>query len=60
MNVGRVRKEIEMLAREPGPGVSAWAAEEGSVTQLAGQITGPEESPYDGGVFSVSITVPQR
>lgn len=60
MNVVRLKKEIEMLARDPGPGISAWPDSESSVFQLTGLIVGPEESPYEGGMFYVSINVPQR
>lgn len=60
MNVGRLKKEIDMLARDPGPGISAWPESEGCLHQLTGQIVGPDESPYEGGMFYVSIDVPQR
>jgi hypothetical protein len=56
----RIQKELAMLARDPGPGISAWPATPGATHELLGQIVGPEESPYRGGTFAVSITLPQR
>lgn len=60
MNIGRLKKELEMLEKDPGPGVSAWLDSEGSLHQLTGLIVGPEESPYEGGMFYITINIPQR
>ena len=58
----RLRKELEMLAHDPPPGVVAWPADDDqhSSDQLFAQITGPEGTPYASGVFSLVMTVPSR
>jgi hypothetical protein len=56
----RIQKELAMLARDPGPGISAWPATPDATHELLGQIVGPEDSPYRGGTYAVSITLPQR
>ncbi len=57
--VSRIKKELELSGRDPGPGVTFWAEDE-SLSRLSAQITGPEESPFEGGLYSLSINIPQR
>jgi ubiquitin-protein ligase len=49
-----------MLSRDPGPGISVWAAKEDSTAELCGLIVGPEESPYEKGLFELTISIPPR
>ena len=56
----RVIKELEMLSRDPGPGISVWTANEDSTADLRGLIVGPEESPYEKGLFELNISIPPR
>jgi ubiquitin-protein ligase len=54
----RIEKEMQMLATDPGPGISAWKG--ATDNELEAQIVGPENSPYDGGIFNLSLRIPER
>jgi ubiquitin-conjugating enzyme E2 T len=58
--LARIKKEVDMLATDPGPGISAWLVDDDNMLQLQGQIAGPADSPYEGGLFSLSIDLPER
>eukprot|EP01041_Mallomonas_annulata_P005952 gene5952-12015_t len=55
----RLKKELEMLANDPGPGISAWPLND-NMFDLQAQIRGPDGSPYSGGIFSLVVTIPNR
>lgn len=55
----RLVKEIDMLMKDPGPGIAA-SLVEGSMNTLEAQIIGPEGSPYEDGVFMLSLTITDR
>jgi ubiquitin-conjugating enzyme E2 T len=55
----RLQKEIEMLSRDPGPGITVWQTAD-NVNELNAQIIGPEESPYASGVFSLVLNIPEK
>ena len=57
--LARVRRELEQLASDPGPGVSAWPVED-NMTELQAQIQGPAESPFAEGTYLLSVTLPDR
>lgn len=48
-----------MLANDPGPGISAWPTSD-SLTTLEAQILGPDDSPFVGGTFNLSINIPEQ
>jgi ubiquitin-conjugating enzyme E2 T len=56
----RITKELNMLANDPGPGISAWPADESNMMLLQAQIQGPQESPYQGGLYNLTIDIPDR
>jgi ubiquitin-conjugating enzyme E2 T len=56
----RLKKEIDMLTRNPSPGVSAWVVDEDDMTHLEASIIGPEDSPYREGVYNLSLHIPDR
>lgn len=56
----RIRKELDMLANDPGPGISAWPADDSNMMLLQAQIQGPQESPYQGGLYILTIDIPDR
>ena len=58
--LARIKKEVDMLATDPGPGISAWLVDDNNMLQLQGQIAGPADSPYENGLFSLSIDLPER
>ena len=49
-----------MLATDPGPGISAWAVNDENMMHLQAQIQGPQGSPYQGGLYSLTIDIPDR
>lgn len=44
---------------KPPPGISCWQ-KESSIEDLEAQIVGDEDTPYGGGIFNLSINVPER
>uniref|UniRef100_A0A7S0YA40 UBC core domain-containing protein n=1 Tax=Polytomella parva TaxID=51329 RepID=A0A7S0YA40_9CHLO len=50
----RIVKEIQKLVQEPAPGVSACPREE-NLRHFDVVITGPSESPYEGGTFKLEL-----
>ena len=57
--LARLRKELEQLANDPGPGVSAWPVED-NMTSLEAMIQGPSDSPFEEGTYTLSVTIPDR
>jgi ubiquitin-conjugating enzyme E2 D/E len=58
MAVKRLNKELHEIIRDPL--CSCSACPEGSdLFHWSGTIMGPEETPYDGGIFGVDIVFPQ-
>ena len=58
--LSRLRREVEMLASGPPPGVSCWPRDDASMQQLRAQIRGPEGSWYEEGTFELEVSVPDR
>jgi ubiquitin-conjugating enzyme E2 T len=56
----RLMREMSLLSRDPPPGVAAYAPEPSDMTKIRAQITGPEDSPFEGGVFLLSVNVTGR
>ncbi|XP_077947182.1 ubiquitin-conjugating enzyme E2 T isoform X2 [Gasterosteus aculeatus] len=55
----RLKRELQMLSTEPPPGITCWQVEE-RMDELRAQIVGGAGTPYEGGLFSLEITVPER
>ncbi|XP_035676162.1 ubiquitin-conjugating enzyme E2 T-like [Branchiostoma floridae] len=55
----RMKREVEMFARDPPPGVSCWSKGD-KLDELEAQILGAEGTPYHGGVFKLEIQVTER
>uniref|UniRef100_UPI0037E92850 ubiquitin-conjugating enzyme E2 T n=1 Tax=Semicossyphus pulcher TaxID=241346 RepID=UPI0037E92850 len=55
----RLKRELQMLSTEPPPGITCWQTEE-RIDDLRAQIVGGTETPYEGGLFSLEIKVPER
>jgi ubiquitin-conjugating enzyme E2 T len=57
--LARLGKELERLANDPGPGVSAWPVND-SMNNLEAQIDGPDDSPFANSTYSLSVEIPDR
>lgn len=55
----RLKKELNNLTNDPGPGISCWAIDD-TLYELKALILGPEDSPYEQGMFTLSIAIPER
>ncbi|KAK6308653.1 hypothetical protein J4Q44_G00219240 [Coregonus suidteri] len=55
----RLKRELHMMSTEPSPGITCWQTE-GQMDELRAQIVGGAETPFEGGVFSLEIKVPDR
>ncbi|XP_045551163.1 ubiquitin-conjugating enzyme E2 T isoform X2 [Salmo salar] len=55
----RLKRELQLLSMEPSPGITCWQTE-GKMDELRAQIVGGAETPFEGGVFSLEIVVPDR
>nr|XP_048286790.1 ubiquitin-conjugating enzyme E2 T isoform X2 [Myodes glareolus] len=55
----RLKKELHMLAIEPPPGITCWQ-ETDQVDDLRAQILGGADTPYEKGVFTLEVIVPER
>ncbi|XP_056130915.1 ubiquitin-conjugating enzyme E2 T [Lampris incognitus] len=57
--ISRLKRELQMLSTEPPPGMTCWQTE-GQMDDLRAQIVGGVGTPYEGGLFSLEIKVPER
>eukprot|EP00871_Galdieria_phlegrea_P001448 jgi/Galph1/2303/GphlegSOOS_G1024.1 len=57
--LGRIHKELEQISSNPPTGIGLWL-KDNSFQELEAEIAGPEESPYEGGYFRLSIQLPHR
>ncbi|KAI3356933.1 hypothetical protein L3Q82_003574 [Scortum barcoo] len=55
----RLKRELHMLSTEPPPGITCWQSGD-QIDDLRAQIVGGTETPYEGGLFSLEIKVPER
>ncbi|XP_030211735.1 ubiquitin-conjugating enzyme E2 T isoform X2 [Gadus morhua] len=55
----RLKRELQMLSTEPPPGITCWQPED-QVDELRAQIVGGDGTPYEGGLFTLEIKVPER
>ncbi|XP_073504910.1 ubiquitin-conjugating enzyme E2 T [Phyllobates terribilis] len=55
----RMKRELQLLSTEPPSGISCWQVED-KTDELQAQVVGGSGSPYEGGVFSLEIAVPER
>lgn len=53
--MNRIAKELRELAKADTSGVTAAPVNAADITKLEGSLTGPKDTPYEGGVFRVTI-----
>lgn len=59
MAIRRLKKELKVLEKNPPVNCSAGPID-GNIKQWAATIMGPKDSPYEGGVFHLSISFPDN
>jgi len=52
-------QELKQLQASPPPGVCAWPVED-KLNELEAQVCGPSSTVYEGGVFKLSVHLPDR
>ncbi|KAG7279872.1 hypothetical protein CRUP_016199, partial [Coryphaenoides rupestris] len=57
--VSRLKRELQMLSTEPPPGITCWQSDV-LVDELRAQIVGGDDTPYEGGLFSLEVKIPER
>ncbi|XP_065831657.1 ubiquitin-conjugating enzyme E2 T-like [Oscarella lobularis] len=55
----RLKRELKSLSESPPPNVSCWLNED-SLNTLTAKIIGPPSTPYEKGVFTLHIAIPDR
>lgn len=55
----RVLQELRMIENDPPQGVALWPRD-GRISDLEATIDGPTGTPYEGGVFKLSVLLPDR
>ena len=58
-NLGRLKKEMNILSTETPHGVSCWPLDD-NLNQWEAMLIGVAETPYEGGVFRLKIQIPER
>jgi ubiquitin-conjugating enzyme (huntingtin interacting protein 2) len=56
----RIRKELNELSKKDSSGVSACVSSESDMSHLIGSVSGPADSPYQGGTWLVDIVLPRN
>ncbi|KAK7793541.1 hypothetical protein R5R35_002526 [Gryllus longicercus] len=56
----RLKRELEVLALRPPPGISCSPKEEDIIDVLDAKMIGLKGSPYEGGVFKLEIKIPDK
>lgn len=54
-----MKRELDILSREPPPGISCWMVDD-QIDKLQAEIVGSDGTPYAGGSFRLEIHLPER
>lgn len=55
--LSRLQKELNRITKDPPHGIGLWTISD-NLENLEAMIEGPENSPFEGGEFRLSITIP--
>ena len=56
----RILKELQDLTNETGDNITASLIDDDNIYKWSATISGPSESPYEGGIFSLDINLPEN
>lgn len=59
IRISRMKKELKMLKTDPPAGISCWPVED-RADLLEAKLVGASGTPYEGGVFKLEISIPDR
>lgn len=54
----RLLKELNDIKKDDDSGISVSVPDESNLSKMVGYIIGPPDTPYQGGKFSLDITIP--
>jgi ubiquitin-conjugating enzyme E2 T len=60
MTKARLTRELSRLFTDPPPGIAAYTPNPADMTIIRAQITGPEDSPFEKGVFLLLVNISGR
>lgn len=60
MAKARITRELSRLSTDPPPGIAAYVPNPADMTTIRAQITGPEDSPFEKGLFLLQVNIPGR
>ncbi|KAL3799384.1 hypothetical protein ACHAWO_000630 [Cyclotella atomus] len=60
MAKARLTRELSLLSTDPPPGIAAYVPNPSDMTSIRAQITGPEDSPFEKGVFLLLVNISGR
>ena len=60
MTKARLTRELSRLSTDPPPGIAAYVPNPANMTILRAQITGPEDSSFEKGVFLLLVHISSR
>ncbi|XP_049626645.1 ubiquitin-conjugating enzyme E2 T [Suncus etruscus] len=55
----RLKRELNLLATEPPPGITCWQDKD-QMDDLRAQILGGINTPYEKGIFKLEVIIPER
>lgn len=59
MNKARLKKELQMLTKDPPHGVACWPKDD-QLNEWEATLVGGADTPYKGGMFKLKIELPER
>nr|XP_033772688.1 ubiquitin-conjugating enzyme E2 T-like [Geotrypetes seraphini] len=57
--ISRLKRDLQQLSTEPPPGITCWQ-HENRMDDLLAQILDGADTPYENGIFSLEVILPER
>lgn len=59
MAVRRLERELKIMASSPVDGITAEPIDDSDMFKWKATIAGPKDSPYEGGIFTLELNIPE-